>query len=153
MCKVWRGLAREKHVTTTRIILATVAVVFSVAGAFALEAVTVTPLHDKTETASGKPIILPQNNVRVIVSTFDIAPGATLPVHKHPFARYAVVQAGTLKVINVETTEARIYKTGDFVVEMIDQWHRAENIGADAVKLLVIDQVEGTAANTILKDK
>ncbi len=139
--------------TTTRIVLATLAVVLSTAAAFALEGVTVTPLREMTETASGKPIVLPQNNVRVIVSTFDIAPGATLPVHKHPFARYAVVQAGTLKVINVETDEAKIYKTGDFVVEMIDQWHRAENIGNDAVKLLVIDQVEGSAGNTILKDQ
>lgn len=139
--------------TTTRTILAALAVVFSAGAAFALEAVTVTPLHEMTETASGKPITLPQSNVRVIVSTFDIAPGATLPIHKHPFARYAVVQAGTLKVINVETNEPRIYKTGDFVVEMIDQWHRAENIGSDPVKLLVIDQVEGAAGNTILKDQ
>ena len=106
-----------------------------------------------TQTASGKPIILPQKDVRVIVSTFDIAPGATLPIHKHPFARYGVVQAGTLKVTNVETNESKVYKTGDFIVEMIDQWHRAENIGDSAVKLLVIDQVEGAASNTVLKDQ
>lgn len=139
--------------TTTRMMLAALGVVFLTGAAFALEAVTVTPLHETTETASGKPITLPQDNVKVIVSTFDIAPSATLPVHKHPFARYAVVQAGTLKVINVETDESKVYKTGDFVVEMIDQWHRAENVGGDAVKLLVIDQVEGTAANTVLKDQ
>lgn len=139
--------------TTTRMALAMLGIVYSAGAALALEAVTVTPLYEMTETASGKPITLPQNNVRVIVSTFDIAPGATLPIHKHPFARYAVVQAGTLKVINVETNEFKVYKAGDFVVEMIDQWHRAENVGDDAVKLLVIDQVEGTAANTILKDQ
>lgn len=138
---------------TLRIILATLAVALSTGAAFALEGVTVTPLYETTETASGKPITLPQNNVRVIVSTFDIAPGATLPVHKHPFARYAVVQAGTLKVTNVDANVAKVYKTGDFIVEMIDQWHRAENVGADAVKLLVIDQVEGTASNTILQNQ
>ncbi|TIV71280.1 MAG: cupin domain-containing protein, partial [Mesorhizobium sp.] len=43
------------------------------------------------------------------------------------------------------------YKTGDFIVEMIGQWHQATNIGTDAVKLLVIDQVEQGAKNTILK--
>jgi len=134
-------------------VLATLGVVILTGATFALEAVTVTPVYETSETASGKPITLPHNNVRVIVSTFDIAPGATLPVHKHPFARYASVQAGTLKVINVETNEAKVYKTGDFIVEMIDQWHRAENVGDDAVKLLVIDQVEGTAANTVLKDQ
>lgn len=151
MCKVCRSLVRRRQLTTARMILATLGVVFSAGAAFALEGVTVTPLAEMTETASGKPITLPQNNVRVIVSTFDIAPGATLPIHKHPFARYGFVQAGTLKVTNVETNESKVYEAGDFIVEMIDQWHRAENVGGNPVKLLVIDQVEGTAVNTILK--
>lgn len=139
--------------TTARMILAALGVVFSAGAAFAFEGVTVTPLQEMTETASGKPITLPQNNVRVIVSKFDIAPAATLPIHKHPFARYGIVQAGTLKVVNVETNESKIYTAGDFIVEMIDQWHRAENVGDDTVKLLVIDQVEGETTNTILKDR
>lgn len=116
----------------------------------ALEGVTVTPLAEKTETASGQQITLPQKDIRVVVSTFDIAPGATLPVHKHPFARYALVQAGTLKVINTETDAGTVYKTGDFIIEMIGQWHRAQNVGNDPVKLLVIDQIEGTGGNTVL---
>lgn len=122
---------------------------FSV-GAHALEGVTVTPLAEKTQTASGQPIVLPQKDVRVVVSTFDIAPGATLPIHKHPFARYALVQAGSLMVVNTETNLSQIYKTGDFIIEMIGQWHRAQNIGPDAVKLLVIDQIEGKGGNTVL---
>jgi len=132
---------------------AALVIALSSGAALALEGVTVTPLAEKSETASRKPIVLPQKDVRVIVSTFDIAPGATLPVHKHPFARYAVVQAGSLKVTNDETNESTVYKTGDFIVEMIDQWHRAKNVGEDAVKLLVIDQVEGDANNTVLKDQ
>lgn len=87
----------------------------------------------------------------VQVSAYQIAPGATLPVHKHPFPRYAYVEAGTLKVTNVETGSSNTYKTGDFIVEMIGQWHQATNIGSDPVKLLVIDQVEQGAKNTILK--
>ncbi len=118
--------------------------------ASALEPVTVTPLWTKTETASGQPITLPQKNVQVVVSIFDIAPAATLPVHKHPFARYAMVQAGTLEVTNVETGKSTTYRAGDFIVEMIDQWHRARNAGDDAVKLLVIDQVEDGVPNTLL---
>ncbi|RUV96729.1 MULTISPECIES: cupin domain-containing protein [unclassified Mesorhizobium] len=113
--------------------------------------VVVTPLASKTTTASGQPIKLPQKNVEVQVSAYQIAPGATLPVHKHPFPRYAYVEAGTLKVTNVETGSSNTYKTGDFIVEMIGQWHQATNIGSDAVKLLVIDQVEQGAKNTILK--
>lgn len=113
--------------------------------------VVVTPLASRTETASGQPITLPQKNVQVLVSTYDIAAGATLPVHKHPFPRYAYVQAGTLQVTNVETGKSNTYKTGDFIVEMIGQWHQATNVGTDPVKLLVIDQVEEGVKNTVLR--
>ncbi|WP_296738844.1 cupin domain-containing protein [Mesorhizobium sp.] len=113
--------------------------------------VVVTSLASKTTTASGQPITLPQKNVEVQVSSYQIAPGATLPVHKHPFPRYAYVEAGTLKVTNVETGVSTTYKTGDFIVEMIGQWHQATNVGTDPVKLLVIDQIEKGAKNTILK--
>lgn len=113
--------------------------------------VVVTPLATFSKTGSGQPITLPQKNVQVIVSTYEIAPGAKLPVHKHPSARYASVQAGTLEVTNVDTGKSTIYRTGDFIVEMIGEWHRAANIGADPVKLLVIDQVEEGTQNTILQ--
>jgi quercetin dioxygenase-like cupin family protein len=124
-------------------------------GAFALDSsgtpVVVTPLTSRTTTGSGQPITLPQKNVQVLVSTYDIAAGATLPVHRHPFARYAYVQAGSLKVTNVETGASNTYNAGDFIVEMIGQWHQATNIGAGPVKLLVIDQVEQGAKNTELR--
>jgi quercetin dioxygenase-like cupin family protein len=113
--------------------------------------VVVLPLATKSETASGQPITLPQKNVEVLVSSYQIAPGAVLPVHKHPFPRYAYVEAGTLQVTNVESGKSTTYKTGDFIVEMIGQWHQATNIGTDPVKLLVIDQVEGDAKNTVLR--
>jgi len=113
--------------------------------------VVVTPVRSTTVTSTGQPITLPQKNVEVTASIFDIAPGATLPVHKHPFPRYGYVLAGTLKVTNVDTGKTDVFKTGDFIVEMIDQWHQGSNIGADAVKLLVIDQIEVGAQATILK--
>jgi len=114
--------------------------------------VVVTPLASATTTASGQPIMLPQKNVQVLVSSFEIPPGATLPVHKHPFARYAYVLAGSLQVTNVETRQSTSYKTGDFIVEMIGEWHQGANVGAEPVKLLVIDQVEEGTPNTVLKE-
>lgn len=113
--------------------------------------VVVTPIRSTTVTSTGQPITLPQKNVEVAASIFDIAPGATLPVHKHPFPRYGYVLAGTLKVTNVDTGKSDVFKTGDFIVEMIDQWHQGSNIGADPVKLLVIDQIEAGAQATILR--
>lgn len=113
--------------------------------------VVVTPLGSATETAAGQPITLPQKDVQVLVSSYEIPAGATLPVHKHPFPRYAYVLAGNLQVTNVATGKTTSYKTGDFIVEMIGEWHRAANLGADPVRLLVIDQVEQGAKNTILQ--
>lgn len=123
--------------------------------AFALDPapqpVVVTPLASTNTTAAGQPIVLPEKDARVIVSEYEIAPGATLPVHKHPHARYAYVQAGNLRVTNVETGQSTDYKPGDFIVEMIGLWHQGANVGTDTVRLLVIDQVEGDEPNTILK--
>jgi len=113
--------------------------------------VVVTPLASTDKTAAGQPLVLPGKDARVITSLFEIAPGATLPAHKHPYQRYAYVLAGKLRVTNLETGESADYKTGDFIVEMVDRWHQGSNVGAEMVRLLVIDQVEGDAPNTILK--
>jgi quercetin dioxygenase-like cupin family protein len=126
------------------------------ASAHALDAtqpaqVVVTPLASTTTTASGQPITLPQKDVQVLVSSYEIPAGATLPVHQHPFPRYAYVLAGTLQVTNSDTGKSTTYKAGDFIAEMIGQWHQAANLGADPVKLLVIDQVEEGAQATILR--
>jgi quercetin dioxygenase-like cupin family protein len=111
----------------------------------------VTQLKATSTTDAGQPIVLPATDAHVIASIFDIPPGVTLPVHQHPFPRYAYVLAGELRVTNVETGQATTYKAGDFVVEMVGQWHQGASIGDGAVKLLVIDQVEGNAAHTVLK--
>jgi quercetin dioxygenase-like cupin family protein len=113
--------------------------------------VTVRPVLSTTTTASGQPIVLPQKDAQVIVSTYEIAPGAVLPVHKHPFPRYALVQAGLLRVTNADTGKSDDYKPGDFIVEVVDQWHYGTNTGPDTVKLLVIDMVEKGQSNTVLK--
>jgi quercetin dioxygenase-like cupin family protein len=127
----------------------------SVTAAYALDSsaapVVVTPVKTTTITATGQPLVLPRENVEVTASIYDIAPGATLPVHKHPFARYGYVLAVTLKVTNVDTGKSDVYETGDFIVEMIGQWHQGSNIGVDPVKLLVIDQIEAGSQATVLK--
>jgi len=115
------------------------------------QAAVVTPLASTDKTDAGQPLVLPRDKPRVIASIFEIPPGATLPVHKHPSARYAYVLAGSLRVTNADTGQTTDYKTGDFIVEMIDTWHQGANTGPDTVRLLVIDQVEGDAPHTVLK--
>ncbi len=113
--------------------------------------VVVRPVMSATTTSSGQPIVLPQKDAQVIVSTYEIPPGAVLPKHKHPFPRYAYVQAGTIAVTNLDTGKTQTFKTGDFILEAVDQWHFGANKGKVPVKLLVIDMVEKGAVNTVLQ--
>ena len=113
--------------------------------------VVVKPVMSATTTSSGQPIVLPQKDAQVIVSTYEIPPGAVLPKHKHPFPRYAYVQAGTIAVTNLDTGKTQTFKTVDFILEAVDQWHFGANKGKVPVKLLVIDMVEKGAVNTVLQ--
>src|SRR5262245_16831568 len=108
-------------------------------------------IFSATTTNSGQPIVLPKSNVEVVVWMYDIPSGSKLPVHKHPFQRYAYVLSGTLQVTDVQNARTFEYKPGDFIIEMVDGWHYGTNNGKEAVRLLVIDQVEKGQANTILK--
>ncbi|MBB4005141.1 cupin domain-containing protein [Aurantimonas endophytica] len=114
--------------------------------------VTVEKLLTTGVTATGQPIVLPQDNVEVIVSTYEIAAGAKLPSHEHPSTRYAYVLSGELRVVNTEMDEATIYKAGDFIIEAIGQWHYGEAIGSEKVRLLVIDQIEKGQQTVILEE-
>jgi hypothetical protein len=42
--------------------------------------VTVDELLSTAVTSSGQPIVLPQKDAQIIVSTYDVVPGASLPV-------------------------------------------------------------------------
>lgn len=100
-------------------------------------------------TASGQPIAVPPSP-EVVVSTYEIPAGASLPFHKHPYQRYAYVMAGDLSVTNRDTNETYHYKAGNFIVEVLDQWHMGRNEGKTPVKLLVIDQVDPGKSNVEL---
>jgi quercetin dioxygenase-like cupin family protein len=113
--------------------------------------VEINPLLTTAVTASGQPIVLPRGNVQVVTSTYEIAPGAKLPEHKHIYERYGYLMSGQLRITNTETGKSVEYKPGDFIVESRGQWHKAENIGAEPIKLLVIDQVEPGKNNTVLR--
>ena len=114
-----------------------------------IPAITVTPLVSTTTTASGQPIEVPVRP-EVVVSRYEIAPGAALPTHKHPYPRYAYVLSGTLEV-TVPGGKTYRYKAGDFMAEVVNQWHSGKNIGDATVRLLVIDQVVPGHSNTIVR--
>jgi quercetin dioxygenase-like cupin family protein len=115
--------------------------------------VIIKPVLDTSKTTSGQPILLPQGNAQVIVAKYEIPPGLELPMHKHSFPRYGYVLAGTLRVSNEDTKSSRVFHTGEFIVESINQWHRGANIGSTLLELLVIDQVEEGKSNIVLPEE
>lgn len=116
-------------------------------------AVAVTELLSTNATAIGQPLVLPKADPRVTVSEYVIAPGAVLPVHKHPFSRYAVVLQGRLQVSRPGHPGGTVYGPGDAIVEMVDAWHTGANIGEDPVRLIVVDLVEAGSPATVLQEK
>jgi quercetin dioxygenase-like cupin family protein len=117
------------------------------------EPVVVTRLLSATETAAGQPIMPPAGPVEVTVSTYDIAPGARLPVHRHPWPRYAYVLSGTLTVTNADTGAETAYGPGAVVLEMVGLWHYGENRGSEPVRLVVFDQTPPGEAATVLRQE
>jgi quercetin dioxygenase-like cupin family protein len=116
------------------------------------EGVKVDPLLSTSVTSSGQPIVLPHGHVKVITSMYEVPPGAKLPEHKHNYPRYGYLLSGELRITNIEAGKSVTYKPGDSIIESVGQWHKAENIGTEPIKLLVIDQVaKGHDNNTILK--
>jgi len=114
--------------------------------------VVVTPVLSAVTTSAGQPITFPKKAGQVIATVYDIPPGATLPVHEHPFPRLGYVLAGTLSVTNVETRKTETYKTGELILESIGQWHKGTNPGSEVLRLLVIDLVDQGENNTVVKE-
>ncbi len=108
-----------------------------------------TTLLDTTRTVLGQPLALPAKDPELKVTVLEIAPGAKLPRHQHPWSRYAYVLAGDLQV-TFDTGLVKQYHTGDFIVEGVKAWHFGENIGSAPVRLLVIDQTESGQPATVL---
>lgn len=61
--------------------------------------------------------------------------------------------AGRVAVKNLETGETRELEVGDFAVEALGQWHTGQALGAEDVRLLVIDQTPPGEGNMHLRGR
>ena len=111
--------------------------------------VTVKTLITTTKTDIGQPLVLPKHDPELIVSTYDIAPGAKLARHEHPFSRSAYVLQGDIAVQFDDGSQKR-YHAGDVIVEAVGTWHFGMNVGTQPVRLVVIDLVEAGKPATVL---
>ncbi|RYF93385.1 MAG: cupin domain-containing protein, partial [Caulobacteraceae bacterium] len=78
--------------------------------------------------------------------------GASLPVHKHPYQRYAYVESGSIVVRNLDTGTSVEFKAGGTIVEARGQWHTGTALGTAPVVLLVIDQTPPGKVNMERRD-
>ena len=124
-------------------------VVLAVFPAHAQDQPTATVVQTLETTNAGQPILLPQGPVQVVVSRVVIPRGASLPVHKHLYPRYAHVVSGRLRVDDTDSGASREFKPGDFIVEALDRWHSSTALGEEPVELLVIDQVKPGEVNSV----
>lgn len=103
------------------------------------------------QTMSGQPIRAAAGDLRITVGQTVIAAGAGLPPHKHPYPRLVQVLAGRLRVTNLDTGQVRELTAGEWVVDAVEQWHSAEALGGEPVRLMTIDQAPPGAAVTVLR--
>ncbi|MCR5877047.1 cupin domain-containing protein [Phenylobacterium sp. J367] len=114
-------------------------------------AATSRPISVIDRTLSGQPIALPQGQVVVTFSETVVPAGGAIPPHKHPYPRYAYVVSGRLKVTNLVTGTVSEVSAGQLAVDAIDQWHEAAVVGAEPVRMLVIDQAPPGVQNSVRK--
>lgn len=105
-----------------------------------------------TTTNTGQPILAPEGPLTLTVSRVTIPAGASLPVHKHPYQRYAYVESGSITVRNLDTGTSVEFKPGATIVEARGQWHTGTALGTQPVVLLVIDQTPPGKANMERKE-
>lgn len=79
----------------------------------------------------------PSEQPQVTIIRYQFAPGAVLPVHKHPVINAGVLLRGTLNV-RTATGETLELKAGDPIIELVNQWHEGVNSGSDTAELIIV---------------
>jgi quercetin dioxygenase-like cupin family protein len=100
-------------------------------------------------TITGQPLALPPSPWEAVISTSVLPAGGGLPMHKHPWPRYAFVESGRLEVRYEATGLVRTFGPGDAVVEAVDQWHEGRVVGDEPVRLVVFDQLPPGQTNVV----
>ena len=121
----------------------------AMAGDYDGDAVKLRPIAKTAATITGQKVeVNPHPEVRATL--LELAPGATIALHKHPYQRMAYILEGEVSVKFKDLDKIVESRTGDFIVEARDQWHEGINRGDTPAKLLVIDLVPvGTNSNMI----
>ncbi len=72
----------------------------------------------------------------ITILKYTIAPGASLPMHEHPYINAGVLLSGELTVVS-EDNDVLHLRAGDALIEMVGQWHRGSNEGSQPAEIIV----------------
>ena len=111
-----------------------------------------TPVLRTDRTVSGQPLHLPQGPSEFVGAIVDVPVGATIPLHKHPWSRFAFIERGTIHVVNRDTGLAADFKAGQMAAEAVDQWHEASVVGDEPVRLIIFEIVPPGVGNGVYPD-
>ncbi|BBM03584.1 cupin domain-containing protein [Microbulbifer sp. GL-2] len=81
-----------------------------------------------------------------------IAPGARLPVHKHPVLNGVYVAKGSLKVTLLDQEKTLTLDEGKAFIEVTDKWHYGHNEGNEPAILIIFYSGIKGVPTTIFKN-
>jgi quercetin dioxygenase-like cupin family protein len=78
----------------------------------------------------------PEGQPEITILRLTIAPGAELPLHKHPVINAGVLLRGELTV-KTENDKVLHLKAGESIVEVVDTWHYGKNEGDVEAEIII----------------
>ncbi|GAB2897731.1 cupin domain-containing protein [Microbulbifer echini] len=119
-----------------------------------IKGVTFKTLVASTKDWAGDTLPAPkEGQPELSIVQVTIAPGARLPVHKHPVLNGVYVAKGSLKVTLLDRKETVTLDEGRAYIEVTDKWHYGRNEGVNPVSLIIFYSGIKGVANTIYKDE
>lgn len=78
----------------------------------------------------------PATQPEITILKYVIQPGTKLPLHKHPVINAGVLIKGEL-VVHSKKGPSKKLKTGEALVELVNQWHYGSNEGTEPAEIIV----------------
>lgn len=92
----------------------------------------------------------PKATPEITILKIKVAPGVSLPMHRHPVINAGVLVSGALTVVAEDGKILRL-KAGDGIVEVVNTWHYGKNEGDSPAEIVVFYVGEPGAAPSIYK--
>ncbi|MEW6648023.1 MAG: cupin domain-containing protein [Pseudomonadota bacterium] len=92
----------------------------------------------------------PDGAPEISVLRVEVAPGAQLPLHRHPVINAGYLLSGALTVVK-ENGETLHLKAGEALIEVVDTWHYGRNEGDTPAVIVVF--YAGSAGTPLSEQK